>query len=100
MGGPKVMPTLHLRKYLHEIKLSGITLNLRKCNFALGEVKFVGHVIGSGQHRADPDKISVVQNMDAPVDKKQVRQILVSFRTSGSRPIYQISLTLLNHSPP
>ena len=48
---------LHLRKYLHEIKLSGITLNLRKCNFALGEVKFVGHVIGSGQHHADPDNI-------------------------------------------
>jgi len=70
---------LHLRKYLHKIKLSGITLNLRKSNFALGEVKFVGHVIGSGQHRANPDKISVVQNMDAPVDKKHVRQILDFF---------------------
>jgi len=59
----------HLGKFLHEIKLSGLTLNLKKCNFALGEVRFVGHNIGSKQHRADRDKISAMQNMAAPSNK-------------------------------
>jgi len=66
----------YLNRFLHEIKLSGITLNLKKCNFAVSEVTFVSHVIGSGHRRADPDKISAMQQMVAPIDKKQVRQVL------------------------
>jgi len=45
----------------------------------VGEVKFVGHIIGSGQRRADPDKISAMQDMTTPIDKKQVRQVLGFF---------------------
>ena len=69
----------HLDKFLHENELSALTLNLVKCNFAVGEVKFVGHIIGSGQRRADPDKISAMQDMTTPIDKKQVRQVLGFF---------------------
>jgi len=50
----------HLEKFLHETKLSGFTLNLKKCNFALPEVKFVRQIIGSGQRRADSAKIKTV----------------------------------------
>ena len=86
--------TSHLDKFLHEIKLSGLTLNLKKCNFAVGEVKFVGHIIGSGQRRADPDKISAMQYMTTPVDKKQVRQILGFF--SFFRATFSTLLTWQN----
>jgi len=56
-----------------------LTLNLKKCSFAQHEVKFVGHIIGSGQRRADPDKLSTVNEMKPPENKKQVRQILGFF---------------------
>ena len=69
----------HLEKYLHVIKQSGLTLNLKKCEFAKSEVKFVGHVIGSGQRRADPEKVKAVQLMTPPQNKRQVRQILGFF---------------------
>jgi len=69
----------HLEKFLHEIKMSGFTLNLKKCTFALPEVKFVGHIIGSGQRRADSTKIKTMLDMITPTDKKQVRQILGFF---------------------
>ena len=69
----------HLKRFLQVIKESGLTLNLKKCNFALHEVKFVGHIIGSGQRRADPEKVSAVKSMKAPETKKQVRQVLGFF---------------------
>ena len=39
----------HLKEFLCVIRDSGLTLNLKKCKFALPEVRFVGHIIGSGQ---------------------------------------------------
>jgi len=69
----------HIEQFLQQIHKSGFTLNLKKCNFALSEVLFVGQIIGSGFRRADPDKMAAVKNMDAPVNKKQVRQIIGFF---------------------
>ena len=42
-------------------------------------MKFVGHIIGSGQRRADSEKIKTMLDMAAPTDKKQVRQVLGFF---------------------
>jgi len=58
---------------------AGMTLNLKKCQFAKSEVKFVGQLIGSGQRRVDPDKLKAVKNMKIPQSKKQVRQIMGFF---------------------
>jgi len=44
----------HLENFLLEIRRSGLTLNLAKCNFALPQVKFVGQIIGSGVRKPDP----------------------------------------------
>ena len=86
----------HLELFLQQVKQSGFTLNLKKCNFALPEVRFVGHIIGSGCRRADPDKLSAVHTSEhgPPENKKQVRQILAFFRTSESTS--QTLHTLLN----
>ena len=69
----------HLEKFLEAIQKSGLTLNIKKCHFAQSEVPFVGHIIGSGQKRADGNKVSAVHKMKAPETKKQLRQILGFF---------------------
>ena len=69
----------HLRGFLERIRECNLTLNLRKCSFAKGEVKFCGQLIGSGKRRADPDKIAAVRNLKVPETKTQVRQILGFF---------------------
>jgi hypothetical protein len=66
----------HLNKFLSAIRMSGITLNLKKCSFAKSEIKFVGHIIGSGKRRADPDKVATVLSLKIPETKKQLRQVL------------------------
>ena len=57
----------------------GLILNLKKCNFALPKVRLVGHIIRSGQRRADPEKMAAVRDMQPPQTKKQVRQIMGFF---------------------
>ena len=56
-----------------------MTLNLKKCDFAKHEVRFVGQLIGSGQRRVDPDRLTAIKNMKVPQSKKQVRQIMGFF---------------------
>ena len=40
---------LDLESFLQAISGAGMTLNLKKCEFAKSRVKFVGQLIGSGQ---------------------------------------------------
>ena len=68
-----------LEEYLKVIRSSGITLNLKKCRFAQKEVKFCGELIGGGKQRANPDKLSVIQEMQRPQTKTELRHILGFF---------------------
>lgn len=54
----------------------GFTVNLGKCSFANSSVKFLGHIIGSGRHSPDPQKVEVIRRMSRPTTKKEVRSIL------------------------
>ena len=69
----------HVRLFLSKIRESGMTLKLEKCQFAKPSLTFVGHVIGSGMHGPDPNKVACVESMKPPVTKKEVRQVLGFF---------------------
>ena len=43
-----------------------------KCEFDCSRVKYLGHVVGSGGLRVDPDKVSAVADWAAPRDIKGV----------------------------
>ena len=66
----------HLEKFLLEIRKSGLTLNLAKCSFALPQVAFMGKIIGSGFRKPNPERLTAVQNLSPPSNKKQLRQII------------------------
>jgi len=70
---------MDLEKFLQVIKHSSYTLNINKCHFAQSTVKFVGHIIGSGERSPDPDKVSTVKDMKIPETKKQVRRMIGFF---------------------
>jgi len=65
-----------LDHYLTEIRKAGITLKLRKCKFALPELKFCGQIIGSGKRQVDPDKIAAVEAIKVHKTKKEERQLM------------------------
>ena len=45
-----------LHRVLQKLREAGLILN-DKCQFAVTEIRFLGHVINSQSIRADPDKI-------------------------------------------
>jgi len=69
----------HVREFLMIMRKSGMTLNLAKCEFGKAEVKFVGRLVGSGTHRADPQRLEGLAKMDPPHTKKELRKILGAF---------------------
>jgi RNase H-like domain found in reverse transcriptase/Reverse transcriptase (RNA-dependent DNA polymerase) len=70
---------MHLDQYLSTIRDAGLTLNLTRSSLAQGEVRFLGHIVGSGQRRVDPQKVSTVHNLKVPATKRQVRLIIGVF---------------------
>ena len=46
---------------------------LKKCDFSKDKVKYLGHVVGSGELRVDEDKVVAVADWEAPTDIKGVQ---------------------------
>jgi len=47
----------HISRFLQTVKCAGITLNLKKCRWAQGQVRFCGKILGSGKRFADGEKV-------------------------------------------
>ena len=66
----------HLRTVLEIMKENQFYAKPTKCHFGMKEVKFLGHIVGSGGIRPDPAKVQAVQEWPRPKDVQQVRQFL------------------------
>lgn len=51
-------------------------LELDKCEFLKREVTYLGHILGPGSVRPDPEKIRAVMDFPTPRNQKNVRQFL------------------------
>jgi len=56
-----------------------MTLNLSKCEFGKPEVKFVGRLVGSENHRLDPQRLQGLAKIEVPRTKKELRALLGAF---------------------
>ncbi|GFW23413.1 retrovirus-related Pol polyprotein from transposon opus [Trichonephila clavipes] len=63
----------HLESVFTTLKEVGITVNLDKYDFGKSQVKFLGHVVGSGKHTLDPQKVETMSKLLRPTTKKQLR---------------------------
>ncbi len=69
----------HLDRVLHSIEQAGLTLRLSKCAFAQPQIKFLGHVVGSGEIKVLPEKLEALKAIQPPTSKKLVRSVLGMF---------------------
>jgi len=69
----------HIRQFLEIMRRVGMTLNLAKYEFAKSEVKFVGHFVGSGKRKPDPQHLEGFSEMERPRTKKELRKLLGAF---------------------
>jgi phospholipid-translocating ATPase len=66
----------HLNKFFTVMKKSGLTVNLRKTEFAKSQVKFIGHMLGSGSKTPDPGRLGAIKQIARPQSRKQIKSVL------------------------
>ncbi|XP_077553336.1 LOW QUALITY PROTEIN: uncharacterized protein LOC144168174 [Haemaphysalis longicornis] len=50
--------------------------SVEKCQVAQGHIKYLSHVVGSGTHGPDPEKLAAIRGLVQPQTKKELRSLL------------------------
>lgn len=66
----------HLHAVFAALQRANLKVKLEKCQVARGSIRYLGHVVGSGNHAPDPDKLSAIRGLKAPETKKELRSVL------------------------
>lgn len=66
----------HLRAVFMALERVSLQVKLKKCQMTCGSIRHLGHVVGSGTHAPDPDKLAAIQSLQAPTTKKEIRSVL------------------------
>jgi hypothetical protein len=66
----------HLKLVLQRLREHKLYAKLSKCEFWIGEVPFLGHVISTGGIAVDPGKVKDVLDWVVPQTVKEVRSFL------------------------
>ena len=62
----------HLRLVFQKLREHKLQAKLKKCDFGKPRVKYLGHVVGSGEVHVDKDKVATVANWEPPKDIKGI----------------------------
>jgi hypothetical protein len=65
-----------LRDVFQRIRGANLTIKPSKCHLGGREVSVVGHIVGKGQIKVQPDKVRAVKEYPRPRSKKDVRSFL------------------------
>lgn len=68
-----------LQRVLATISEVGLVINPGKCSFARPSVRYLGHVVGSGRHSPDTERVNAILNLKPPKSKTEVRSALGLF---------------------
>ena len=66
----------HLRLILQRLREHKLKAKLKKCEFGKQKVKYLGHIVGSGELSVDHDKVVAVTEWEPPTDVKGVQQFM------------------------
>ena len=60
----------HLRLVFQRLREHKLQAKPKKCEF--GRVKYLGHIVGSGEVHMDKDKVAAIANWEPPRDVKGI----------------------------
>ena len=66
----------HVKQVLLRLRANHLTAKPAKCQFGMKECGYLGHIVGNGLVRPDPDKVRAVLEFPTPHTKKQIRSFL------------------------
>ena len=65
-----------VQRILSRLREAGLTAKPSKCQFAMQECIYLGHIVGNGLVQPETSKIEAIQKWSTPETKKQVRAFL------------------------
>ena len=65
-----------LREVLIRLKESGFTVKPSKLELGYSNIRFLGHIVGEGVLKPDPQNVEKILNLKQPKTKKQVRSLV------------------------
>ena len=66
----------HVRAVLLRIQRAGLTLNIQKCEFSQGRLKFLGHIFDAQAVHADPEKTSAIAYFPTPTNVTELQRVM------------------------
>ena len=83
----------HLRAVLSRLQELGLTTKPSKCQFAVTECTYLGHIVGNGVIKPEEGKLRAVEQFPQPKTKKEIRSIV---GLSGYYRQFTIAVPLIN----
>lgn len=65
-----------LREVAESLRKANLTINVDKSKFLMTSIKYLGHIVGGGCIRADPDRVQAIVDYPAPRTVRQIRSFL------------------------
>ncbi|XP_044574087.1 uncharacterized protein LOC116655403 [Drosophila ananassae] len=65
-----------LKEIAHHLKRAGLTINVAKSHFCKRRVKYLGHIIGDGGIRTDPEKVKAITDFPIPKTLRALRSFM------------------------
>jgi hypothetical protein len=66
----------HVAKVLQVLRQAQLAVKLKKCNFNMRQVEYLGHIVGAGMVATDPKKVSAIQEFGSPNIVTELRSFL------------------------
>jgi hypothetical protein len=66
----------HVTQVLETLKKTQLISNLQKCEFGKTSLIYLGHMIGGGELRVDPEKIAAITQWPIPTNVTEVRSFM------------------------
>jgi len=66
----------HIEKVLDKLREVNLMLKLKKCKWCEQDIEFLGHIVGRGGLRPDPNKIDKIKKLKIPKNVKDVKAVL------------------------
>lgn len=58
------------------LRKSNLTINVGKSKFCMRTIKYLGHIVGNGEIKPDPDRVKSIAEFPQPTTVRQVRRFL------------------------
>lgn len=65
-----------LRQVAESLRKANLTINVEKSKFLMKSIRYLGHIVGGGCIRADPDRVLAIVDYPVPKTVRQIRSFL------------------------